>query len=281
MRRMVTSAVIGLAALAGCGNSLSLDEIVLSWDRQITVTPADLGYPYEERSVPVGPGRSVMIWYVPSPPSKALVVVIPGSGGNKSLYATLAFPVLGDRGYDILLMDYEGFGDSPGEASLEHVVDDALAVTGYAMTLHKKVIAFGVSLGSPIAARVAAEYDVAGLIMESSLVVSDVMENVLASMPLPQRMFYQVIGPELVRTQLPEDFDMLAYVPKVRGPKLIIHSPDDSLTPLESALTVYEAASPPKTFWQTYGDHCMMIYLEPDVYGLTLTSWLDSVTSQP
>ncbi len=270
--------VFGLACLSGCllcgcGPTLDISDKILEPDPVITKTPADIGYPYDIVNIPVAPGRSVTIWHVRSSESKALVVVVPGSADNKSTYLH-GLPMLVDNGYDAILMDYEGFGDSPGEASLQNAAEDALAVVGYAMPLHTRVIVYGISLGTPLATRAAAQYNAAALALDSVLVMRDRVNQWLRQYPLPGLLF----GGEGLLAQVPEDYDILKYIAQVPAPKLIMHSPDDTLIPIAEAQEVYQAAPWPKTFWQEYGDHGEMSYLLPDTYHRTVVAWLDSVT---
>lgn len=281
MRLGMVGAVVCLLGAAGCEKILPpLDQIIMEPNPKITLTPTDFGYGYKQTDIDVTYGRTVSAWYVPTPQPKAVIVVIPGSSSNKSLYVRLALPILGDQGYDLLFMDYEGYGDSPGTPTLQHAADDALAVTRYAMGLNEKVVVFGISMGSPLAARAAAEFDVTAMVLESSLIVPDVLTHWLGTLTGPEKILFEMVGPDVIRQQLPADFNILASVARAHGAKLIVQSPDDELTPFASALEVYDTAPPPKVFWQTYGGHGMMIRLEPDVYARTLSSWLEAVLNE-
>lgn len=279
LRSPILPCLLAPLLLAGCGRVVDLNQIMLNPDQHITLTPADFGYDFQEISVPVAEGRSVTIWYVPAPQPKAVVVVIPGAADNKSLYAQLALPIIGNEGYDIILMDYEGFGNSPGTATLQNTVDDALAVTAYAMTRQQKVALYGISLGSPLAARAAAECDVAAVVMDGNLITADALNLYADTLGGWQKGVLEFVGPMILADQMPAGYDVLRYVAQAHGAKLIIHSLEDTLTPFASALEVYQAASPPKTFWQEYGDHGRMVRIEPNVYADTLLTWLNEVLS--
>lgn len=281
MRWVLTGMLLSFLVLGGCERLFPpLDEIVLHPDREITVTPADYGYEYETIHLPVTEDRSVVAWHIPSTESKALIVVLPGSSRNKSYYTRVALPVIGDAGYDILLVDYEGFGDSPGEPALGYAADDAMAVVAYAMARHDKVILFGISLGTPMAVRTAVDHPVAGLILDSSLVIQEEVE-VWMQMRGYDWPVLRELASRYVAAEAPQAMDVLRYAPLAHGAKLFIHSPEDTLTPLAGALQIYDAAAPPKTFWQTAGDHAYMIRLQPDVYSRTVTSWLEAVLEEP
>lgn len=281
MRYTMTMGLACLLWVAGCGDTTRvLDTILLEPDPQLSLTPSDLGFDYQEVNVPVAEGRSVMVWHVATTQPKAVIVVLPGAADNRSLYTRLALPLIGDAGYDILLMDYEGYGNSPGEARLRHTLDDAVAVTAYAKGLHEKVVLYGISLGVPLAARAATKYDVAAVVLDGNLVVDDALNLWADGLPFVQAELLRTFGPMLLDAQLPEGFDTLKYIAKASGAKLVIHSPFDNLTPFASGLEVYAAAAPPKTFWQGYDDHGRMIRVEPNVYADTLLSWLDATITE-
>jgi hypothetical protein len=274
MRAAMMLARMGLTLVCGCGIVPTLDELILDPGEKIRATPADFGYAYDEITVPVAPGRSVVIWHVQAVDPKGLVVVIPGSSGNKGRYAQ-ALPIFLDANYDAILMDYEGFGQSPGEVSLQNAADDALAVTQYALSLHEKVVLFGPSLGAPLAVRAAAEYDVAGLILEAPLILKREVALYLSQ--------FGVIWPEfvlianvLVNPQVPDAFDIQKYIRQVEEPKLIMHSPQDEVVPFLAGQEVFEDAPPPKEFWQMRHPHGEMIERETEVYAAKVRGWLDA-----
>jgi uncharacterized protein len=278
MRRWACLAVLLLVWVAGCGAQTPLEALILRPLFTMPKTPTDYGYQYQEYSVPVAEDRSVVVWHVPTDQSKALAVVIPGNTFDKSWY-TMALPVLADNGYDMLFMDYEGFGNSPGVATLQHTIDDALAVVKHAQTLHPKVVLFGPSLGSPPAVRAAAEYNVTALMLEGSLILGQepglwLEQNHLGFPPIAAASDW------FVQAQLPEGYDILKYIALVDAPKLIIHSTEDTVVPFVSGQMVYAAASEPKTFVEERYDHGKMVVMEPKVYTQTMVGWLDAVIGQ-
>lgn len=274
--------IVGLSGLLGpgCASIPTLDDIILRPKSELTTTPADLGYEYETVTLPVSSaeGRSISIWHVRSAESKALVVVMPGSTDNKSRYV-VALPFLIPNGYDAILVDYEGYGESPGTASLSHVIDDAFTVTDYALAAHDTVVLFGISLGTPAATRVAAERDVAGLALEGSLILEDeprlwLEDNGLGFLPGLWRLAGLYVNP-----QVPEDFEILDYIGLVSAPKLIMHSVDDEVTPYAGGVRVFQAATEPKELWAMRGPHGLMYEVDPDAYRAHVVGWLDEVVA--
>lgn len=277
MYRLAGLGLLVSVLAAGCGSAgeSPLEMLILRPTYDMQHTPTDYGYTYTEYSVPVAADRSVAVWHIPTAESKALAVVVPGCTFDKSWYL-LAVPVLADNGYDMLLMDYEGFGNSPGIPTLQHTVDDTLAVVKHAQTLHPKVVLFGASLGSPLAVRAAAEYDVTALMLEGSLILGQepglwLEQKNLGFPPI-------VAGADwFVQAQLPEGYDILKYIALCDMPKLILHSTDDTIVPFVSGQMVYDAAPEPKTLVKEHYEHGKMVVTEPKVYTETMIGWLDAV----
>lgn len=278
MRSTTVAAVLACLLLAGCGSETLMEVAVLRPVRALDKTPLDYGYDYQEYSVPVADGRSVVAWHVPSTESKALAVVVPGSMDSKSWWLKAA-PVIIPHGYDALFMDFEGYGNSPGTPSFQHTIDDTLAVVRFAQTLHPKVILYGGSMGAPLAVRAAAEYQVAAVILEGSLVFEVEPRLWLAQyhLDLPPLVGFLET---LVRAQVPEGFDIIKYVSLVDAPKFIIHSVHDDIVPFPAGQMVYDAAAEPKTFWQIDGGHGRLIDYDPQAYGQAIAAWVDTTLAE-
>ncbi len=271
--RKILVAIAVLPLLAGCGVIPTLDEMILRPNPTITTTPADAGYEYEELSVPVAADRSVTVWHVKAPaPPAGIVVVVPGSTGNKSMYVA-ALPVFVGAGYDVLLMDYEGYGNSPGEPTLQHAADDVMAVADYAFAQFDTVVLYGVSLGSPLAARAAATHRPAALILEASLILASEaglwLEDNNLAIPIAMN-----VGDWFAATVMPEEYDIIESMAAVDAPTLIMHSVDDEVTPYPGGEQVFDAAAGSRTFWQMRHKHGKMFFEEPEVYTAAVQEWL-------
>lgn len=266
-----------VAALTGCSAEplLSLESVFLRPSSEIVGTPADYGYEFEERFVPIDETRKVSIWHVRADRPKAIVVIVPGSDRNKSRYL-IGLPVFIPNGYDVVLMDYEGFGDSPGRHTLENLIDDGNAVLDYARTQHPTVVGFGVSTGAPIVARAAVDRDLAACLFEGSLILRDEPELYLRYLGIDVSLFWDIAN-AVTHPQIPDEFDILRWIARVEEPKLIMHSRDDDVTTYQAGLRVFAAAAEPKTFVEWVGPHGKMIEWDPERYTRTVIDWLDAV----
>lgn len=252
----------------------SLDSVILRPSLEIKYTPETFGYPYEEIVLEVGQDRSIVVWHVPVENSKAVFVVFPGSDANKGRY-TEALPLVVPSGYEVVLMDYEGFGNSPGERSLSRCMDDGFAVIEYAKSLGKPIFLYGVSLGTPVVARVAAENDLAGCIFEGTLVLKQEAKLWLEDNGFIPSL--SVIGNLYIVPQTPLDYNILKYIKMVDEPKFFMHSSEDEVTPYEGGIKVFNEAPSPKDFWTMTGGHGRMVLLDTDMYREKLVGWMDQI----
>lgn len=275
--------VVFLLACCGCENPFPvLSDVILRPSYDLVATPADAGYDYDEVSLPIGDtGRCVVVWHIPADNPKALVVIVPGSDANKSRYLE-GVPLFLPEGYSLILMDYEGFGDSPGPPTMQAVIDDAFVVIDYALTLHDNVAVLGASIGTPATVRVAAERDLDAIILEGSLILYEEAELWLKDYCA---IFHILpvwhIANFWMYPQFSEDYDIIRYVGQVTEPKLIMHSRDDEVTPYAGGVKVFEAAAEPKTFWEMYGGHGKMVRLETETYRAKVIGFLDRLFATP
>ncbi len=107
---------------------------------------------------------------------RLVVLYFGGNAANRS-YRLVEIDVLCNAGADVLIVDYRGFGDSPGEPTEEGLARDARAVWKFATETKQiapgRIVLYGESLGGGVAVRLASEVcqkntPPAGLIMRST-----------------------------------------------------------------------------------------------------------------
>jgi pimeloyl-ACP methyl ester carboxylesterase len=141
-----------------------------------------------------------------------------------------------------LLVDYRGYGGSAGAPSEEALSSDALAWYDYAARDAKRIYAFGRSLGSGVAVRMAAERRLDGIILVTPY----------DSMTAVARHHYPILPVGLL---LRHRFDSLSLAPKIPIPLLCIAAADDHVVPIEHARRLYDAWPGPKRWLQLAGGH--------------------------
>ncbi|HEU4509829.1 MAG TPA: alpha/beta fold hydrolase [Pyrinomonadaceae bacterium] len=108
-----------------------------------------------------------------SAPGTATVIYFHGNGGNITNIDWVG-QRLARRGFDVLLFDYRGYGKSEGEVGAESGLyadgDAALAfVISQKGARAERVILYGQSLGTTVAADIASRQNVGAVILESGL----------------------------------------------------------------------------------------------------------------
>lgn len=189
----------------------------------------------------VAGGTRLHGWFVRAArqPSSATVIYMHGNGGNVS-YLDWMGESLADRGFDVLLFDYRGYGRSGGEVSDERgIYEDADAAYDYVTKTRgvpaEKVVLYGQSLGTAAAVDVAARKPCGAVILESGFSsASDMAATILPWLPR--------FAHRLVRNR----FDSVRKLPAVRCPVLVSHGDRDELIPVEHGRKLFAAAPEPK-----------------------------------
>ncbi len=172
-------------------------------------------------------------------PSQATIIYFHGNGGNLSYVGWLG-ERLSARGFEVLLMDYRGYGRSAGYVSEEaelYLDGDASYdyITNTLGTDPKKVVLYGQSLGTAVAADLAASRECGAVILESGFSsVSD-----LASTLFPW-------FPSQLHFLTKNKFETGRKLSEAKCPVLITHGSPDETIPLDQAHLLHAAAKEPK-----------------------------------
>ena len=152
-----------------------------------------------------------------------------------------------------------------GAPDEEGTYRDAEAAWDYLVdSLHvkpEKIILFGRSLGSAVAAEMALRKQTGVLIMESGF----------SSVPDLGSSFYPYLP---VRLLSKYRYASIEKVGRIKIPKLFIHSPEDEIVPYEQGRKLFEGASEPKEFLQLTGGHNEGFLLSGNIYVEGLNGFL-------
>jgi len=153
LRALFTGCLV--IVLAGC-----IDRMFFYPDSVTYTTPAQVGVRAEDVQVTTADGSRLHGWFLPAVGSaKGTVLHLHGNAANVSNHLPLV-SWLPARGYNVLMIDYRGFGRSDGKPSLDGIVDDAAAALAYLRTRpdvdSTRLIVFGQSIGGVTALRLLA-----------------------------------------------------------------------------------------------------------------------------
>lgn len=185
---------------------------------------------FEEHFIPVHssadePDETLnALWFKSSGLPKGLIVYFHGNRGNLQRWGTYAVD-LTVHGYDVLMIDYRGYGKSTGRPSEEALYSDAREVLIWALSRgsHQRLIIYGRSLGAAVASHLAREVQPDLLILETPF---DELRGIIPAA-------WQPIANLLPLRSVFSNKDNLLGV---KSRKIIFHGTDDRIVPLSSAL---------------------------------------------
>ena len=125
------------------------------------------GEDFEELWLPRPDGK-VHGLYFPCANRRGVILYFHGNGGAMPDWVDVA-PRFLQRGYDVLIMDYRGYGKSQGNLSQAALLGDADAACVYLMQQFdpSEIVVYGRSLGSGFAAYVAARHQPQKVLLET------------------------------------------------------------------------------------------------------------------
>lgn len=213
--------------------------------REIVITPDQIGLAYESVEIATGNNETLHAWYVPAPEAKATILFFHGNAGNIS-HRMDYLPMFHRLGYNTLIFDYQGYGQSSGSPSELGTYQDASATWQYLTDVKNiapaEIILFGESLGGAIAAWLAAKKSPGLLVLASAFTsVPDMAEKIYPFLP--------------VRLIARFDYNTLASLQSITSPVFVAHSPQDELVPFEHGQRLFQTAAEPKQFLTLQGGH--------------------------
>jgi len=172
------------------------------------------------------------------------VVYYHGNAGNLQRWGqiTSEFTALG---YNVLIMDYRGYGKSKGKRSEELLLGDAWRFYRHAIEelgySEQELIVYGRSLGSSFATYVAAKGNPSRLVLETPFYnLLDVARSRFPVLPVER----------LLKYAFPSD----RFIKEVECPITIYHGTDDRVVPHSSGYRLFrESESPHISFYSIHG----------------------------
>lgn len=198
-------------------------------------------------SFPTADGLTLNGWFVSQTDTPQFtIIVFNGNAGNRAFRAPLA-TAFARANLDVLLFDYRGFGGNPGAPTEAGLKADARAARDYVANRadvdRRRLVYFGESLGTAVAAELAIDHPPAALILRSPFTsMADLGRHHYAFLP--------------VRWLLRDHYSTIGRVARVNAPLLVIGGDSDRIVPIEQTRRVYEAAREPKSLLVIRGaDH--------------------------
>ncbi len=236
---MGTALRVGVAVVV-----LAVVVVALAWVFQRRLVYLPFGAPDGSAGAYLDGGRDVVLhtddgldltaWWAPAtgPARDRTVLVAPGNGGSRVLRVPLA-QALAAEGFDVLLVEYRGYGGNPGSPTEEGLAADVGAAYRYLVeergVAPDRLVLFGESLGGAPLTRLATERPVGALVLRSPFTsLADVGVRAYPYLP--------------VRALLRDRFPLLEHVRSVRAPVAVVAGAADEIVPVEQSRAVADAA---------------------------------------
>ncbi|MDU9022373.1 alpha/beta hydrolase [Pseudomonas corrugata] len=263
-----------LLALSGCSSLLFYPE------RGQPFTPERARLEYRDVTLLTADGLKLHGWWLPVKKGgevKGTVLHLHGNGGNLAWHLGGSW-WLPEQGYQVLMVDYRGYGLSEGEASLPAIyqdIDAAFKWLDQAPEVQgKPLVLLGQSLGGALAVHYLVDHP-----QRQQQLKALVLDGVPAS--------YRDVGRFALSTSwltwafqvplswlVPDGDSAIGSIAQLKGvPKLIYHSLDDPIVPLSNGIRLYQAAPPPRVLQLTRGGH-VQTFADP-VWRTVMLRYLD------
>ncbi len=184
---------------------------------------------FEEINLTMEDGAVINMLHFKVEESKGLIVYFHGNAGNLARWGQIIAQFV-ERGYEVLISDYRGYGKSTGNRSDKKLLSDAEEIYRFAKTLEheQQITLFGRSLGSAFASYLAGKNEPKRVILETPFYsLKDVANNTIPIYPTSGLLRYSFKNHE--------------YLQNVNSPVFIFHGTSDEVVPYSSGKRLYES----------------------------------------
>lgn len=198
----------------------------------------------EEFFINTPDGESLHAWWRESEEDKGTIIFFHGNAGNLS-HRVERVRWFGKMGYNLLSIDYRGYGKSTGKIGSENdIYVDAQAAYDYALEEkgipEEDIILWGRSVGGAPAIDLAQDKKIKALVCESTFYSAvDLGETFYPYLPIDRFLKYR--------------FENNKKIKNVTAPILITHGGNDKVIPYAQGRKLYQAAPEPKSFIEIKG----------------------------
>jgi len=171
-------------------------------------------------------------------------------------------------GLNIMAPEYRGFGGLDGHPTERALAEDARVAYDYLVVTRRiapsRVVIYGWSLGSAVAVNLASRVEEAGLILEGA-------PASLVDIGQRQYPFFPV------RLIMRNPFNSIQHIDRVNSPILFLHSPEDTVIPIEEGRRLFNAARGEKTFVEVRGGHVHASEVDTTAFDSAMRPFLQRV----
>ena len=273
---------------------VSLDVLVLYTNSHpprypLYIPPSRFGVTFEDAQFDASDGVKIKGWFIKGNGKGRVptVIICHGLGANRSDFTELAAG-LSRNGYNTLLFDFRGHGESERKASSFGYLEqrDLLGAIRYVKERKdvdaEEIAVYGFSMGGAVAVLTAAETsDIKGVIADSSFTtLREQGERLFKGSLLPSSIFLRPIT-WMYELSFRLDAGKVAPIDRIHdiSPRgvMIIGGGEDEQMPSSDAMRLFAAAGEPKELWLIPGAvHGGTVYMAGDEYRKRVLRFLDT-----
>lgn len=234
-------------------------------DKVTYITPDRLNLEYDDVLLDTTDGEILHGWWLPADAAesdpKGTIYFLHGNAQNISSHL-MNVAWLPEKGYNVFLIDYRGYGRSTGAPDIEGTLHDSEAGLRWLMeqsqTNDRPIYLLGQSLGGALGIALASEWvqrqekpPLDGVILDGTFSgFRSIAREKLGSFWLTWP--FQI---PLSRT-ITDDYEGVDHISRISPvPVMVIHSVRDGIIPFHHGEALYEAANEPKQFLPTDTPH--------------------------
>jgi hypothetical protein len=249
---------IGLAVVAGL--YLAVLVLMFAYQRQLQYFPGRTGPTADEAGasgaedhvLTASDGTPLQFWYAPAPEGAPTILFLQGNGGEIA-DRTDRWEYYRGAGFGVAFLSYRGYGGSGGSISEAGLHDDAATAWRWLTAqgvLPARIAVVGESLGTGVAVRLAADFEVGALVLEAPYTsAADVAAEVYPWLP--------------VHLLMRDQFRSIDHIDRVTAPLFVYHGADDRTIPLHFGQALYDRAPGPKEMHVAPGKGHEALYQTP------------------
>lgn len=239
-------AMLGYAGVAGAMYAKQRDLLFNTIDTGDLAKPGTLAIPGGERvTIPTRDGERLAGWYLAPQPGRPVFLFLHGKGGGLER-KVWRWKRIREHGEGVLAISYRGYPGSTGSPSEDGLMIDGRAAYDWLVAkghTPADIVLHGLSLGSGVAVKLAADVPARALILEAPYTaVVDVAAGRFPWLP--------------VRALMRDQFRSSDRIAAVKIPILIAHGTKDTVVPYEQGERLFALAGEPKVLARMEGsDH--------------------------
>ncbi len=201
--------------------------------------------PFEEVTLNGQDNGKLNALYFKADSSRGVILYFHGNRGNLTRWGNIVSPMT-KYGYDVLVMDYRGFGKSRGRRNQANLLADAELFYQWCTKRYQEdqIVLYGRSLGTGLASYLAGNHNPQQLILETPYY----------SLAKAAQRFYPIYPSKLA---LRYNFKSYQYLQNANCPISIFHGTEDSVVPYEQGVELAKSLLPRKVNFVTIeeGEH--------------------------